>query len=402
MNAQEQLALLQAGATEIIPQEALLAKLEACAQGGKPLRVKLGMDPTAPDLHLGHTVVMRKLRDFQRLGHHVVLIIGDFTASIGDPSGRSETRPPLTAEQIQEAAATYQDQCFRVLDPERTEIVYNSDWLAPMGFADVVKLTSKYTVARLLERDDFAQRFAQHRPILVHEFLYAFCQSYDSVHLKADVELGGTDQLFNILMARDVQREHGIEPQVAVIMPILVGLDGRQKMSKSLGNYIGIAEPPASMFDKLMSISDEMMPAYFRLLTDLEEGEIESILAGHPLEAKKRLGGEIVTMYHSADDAQAARQRWEQVFSQRQMPDDIPTLEIAAESFNEADRLWLPRLLVLAGLASGSREARRFVEQGAVRVNGDKITDVDAELALIGETIVQVGRRRFARVIRAE
>ena len=402
MNAQEQLALLQAGATEIIPQEDLLAKLEACAQGGKPLRVKLGMDPTAPDLHLGHTVVMRKLRDFQRLGHHVVLIIGDFTASIGDPSGRSETRPPLTAEQIQEAAATYQDQCFRVLDPERTEIVYNSDWLAPMGFADVVKLTSKYTVARLLERDDFAQRFAQHRPILVHEFLYAFCQSYDSVHLKADVELGGTDQLFNILMARDVQREHGIEPQVAVIMPILVGLDGRQKMSKSLGNYIGIAEPPASMFDKLMSISDEMMPAYFRLLTDLEEGEIESILAGHPLEAKKRLGGEIVTMYHSADDAQAARQRWEQVFSQRQMPDDIPTLEIAAESFNEADRLWLPRLLVLAGLASGSREARRFVEQGAVRVNGDKITDVDAELALIGETIVQVGRRRFARVVRAE
>jgi len=401
MNAQDQLARLRLGVNTIIPEDDLRAKLERSVRDGRPLSVKLGMDPTAPDLHLGHTVVLRKLRDFQRLGHEVVLIIGDFTASIGDPSGRSETRPPLTPAQIEQAASTYQAQCFQVLDPEHTRVVYNSEWLAPLGFAEVIQLTSKYTVARLLERDDFANRFAAGHAISVHELLYSFCQAYDSVHLRCDVELGGNDQLFNILMGRDLQREYGVEPQVAMIMPILIGRDG-VKMSKSLGNYIGISEPAQSIFDKLMAISDAMMPDYFRLTTDLPAAAIAELLAGHPLEAKKRLAAEIVTIYHDAAAAAAARQRWETVFSQRETPADIPTALIPAAELDEHGRIWLPKLLCAAGLAQGTREARRFIEQGAVRVNGDKIDDTDAELALEGETILQIGRRRFARVERGD
>jgi len=400
MTAEQQLQVLRRGAAEIVPEADLLARLKSADSNGRPLRVKLGVDPTAPDLHLGHSVVLRKLRDFQRLGHEVILVIGDFTAAIGDPSGRSQTRPPLAEAEIRAAADSYQQQCYRILDRERTEVVYNSRWLGAMRFADVVRLTSHYTVARLLERDDFAKRFAAHQPISVHEFLYSFCQAQDSVELQADVELGGSDQLFNILMGRDLQREAGQPPQVAFILPILPGLDGVQKMSKSLGNTIGITEPPQPMFDKLMSLSDALMPEYFRLLTDLDEPEITSILAGHPLEAKKRLAAAIVSEYHDAEAAAAARARWEQVFSRRQLPDDLPTLEVAAGQFNEAGRLWLPRLMTLAGLAGGSREARRLIEQGAVQVDGARISDVNTELTLERDTVVQVGRRRFVRARR--
>lgn len=399
---EEQLAWLRRGAADIVPEEVLLAKLRASAASGQPLRVKLGMDPTAPDLHLGHSVVLRKLRQFQQLGHEVYLIIGDFTAMIGDPSGKSETRKPLTPEEVRANALTYQEQVYRVLDPERTHVVYNNDWLGPMTFAEVVKLTSRFTVARLLERDDFSKRYAEGRPIAVHEFMYAFAQSYDSVHLKADVELGGSDQRFNILMGRDIQESYGVPSQVAVLMPILVGLDGTQKMSKSLGNYVGVAEPPLTMFEKLMSISDAMMPNYYELLTDLAESDYAPLVRDQPMEAKKRLGSTIVGYYHGADAASSARTEWEKRHSSREMPDEdtIPLVPVPADQFKEDGSIWLPRLLVLAGLAPSNREARRLVDQGGVSVDGQKVTDPDAEVNPREGCVLQVGRRKFARVSR--
>ncbi|MGV3724921.1 MAG: tyrosine--tRNA ligase [Actinomycetota bacterium] len=396
----EQLQWLKHGAADIAPEAELAAKLKRSRETGKPLRVKLGMDPSAPDVHLGHTVVLRKLRQFQQLGHEVILIIGDFTAMIGDPTGKSDTRKPLTPDDVRANAQTYADQVFRVLDPERTRLTYNNDWLGPMTFAEVVQLTSRYTVARLLERDDFQKRYAENRPIAVHEFMYAFAQSYDSVHLRADVELGGTDQRFNILMGRDIQESHGLPAQVGVFMPILVGLDGVQKMSKSLGNYIGVSEPPSEMFSKLMSISDTAMPEYFRLLTDVPQSEYAPLAADAPMEAKKRLAGVVTGMYHSQPAAAAAREEWEKVHSRREIPTEMPDVTIPADAFKEDGRIWIGRLLTAAGLAPSTREARRLVDQGGVSINGERVSDPDAELELQDGSVLQVGRRKFARVHR--
>jgi len=397
----EQVEWLKAGTADVVPVADLAAKLKRSRETGVPLRVKLGMDPSAPDVHLGHTVVLRKLRQFQQLGHEVILIIGDFTAMIGDPTGKSDTRKPLTPDDVRANAETYALQVFTVLDPERTRLTYNNDWLGAMTFADVVQLTSRYTVARLLERDDFQKRFTENRPIAVHEFMYAFAQSYDSVHLKADVELGGTDQRFNILMGRDIQESHGLPAQVGVFMPILVGLDGTQKMSKSLGNYIGVSEAPSSMFSKLMSISDNAMPEYYRLLTDLPASDYAAGVTGSPMEAKKRLAGTVTAMYHSQTAASEARDEWERVHSRREIPAEMPDVELPADAFKEDGRIWIGRLLTVAGLAPSTREARRLVDQGGVSINGERVTDPDAEIELVDSSVLQVGRRKFARVRRA-
>jgi tyrosyl-tRNA synthetase len=394
----EQLQWLKAGTADVVPEGDLAEKLKRARETGRPLRVKLGLDPSAPDIHLGHTVVLRKLRQFQELGHEVYLIIGDFTAMIGDPSGKSETRKPLTPEEVRANAQTYQDQAFRVLDPEQTRITFNNDWLGAMTFADVVKVTSRFTVARLLERDDFAKRYAEGRPIAVHEFMYAFAQSYDSVHLRADVELGGTDQRFNILMGRDIQGSYGLEPQSAVLMPILVGTDGVLKMSKSLGNYVGVTEHPQSMFSKLMSISDSMMGDYYRLLTYIPESDYAPLAREQPMEAKKRLAAAITSTYHDEPAATAARAEWERVHSARELPADMPQVPLPPDALKEDGRVWIGRLLVAAGLVQGTREARRLVEQGGVAVDGERVSDPDAEIEVREGMVVQVGRRKFARI----
>jgi tyrosyl-tRNA synthetase len=398
MTVQEQLALLRRGTVEIISEEELGAKLTRAEQSGQPLRVKLGIDPTSPDIHLGFAVVLRKLRQFQDLGHEVVLIVGDFTGLIGDPTGKTVTRPQLSAEEVRQNAATYEQQYSKILDPERTRVVFNSQWLGPMTFADVVKLTSHATVAQLLERDDFAKRYAEHRPIAVHEFMYAFCQAYDSVHLKSDVEMGGTDQKFNILMGRHLQREYGQEAQVALLTPLLVGLDGVQKMSKSLGNYVGISEPPNQIFGKLMSISDDLMPTYFELATEVPMDRVQSLLAGHPMTAKKSLAQEIVRLYHGEAAAETAQAEFERVFSEHELPEDMPEVLIPRSELKEDGQIWIGKLITLAGLAGGSREARRLVEQGAVTLNSEKVTDPNADVPVKPGVVLRVGRRKFTRL----
>jgi tyrosyl-tRNA synthetase len=398
MTVEEQLARLRRGTAEIIPEAELAAKLKRSQETGQPLRVKLGLDPTAPDIHLGSAVVLRKLRQFQDLGHEVVVIIGDFTAQIGDPSGRSETRKPLTAEEVQVNARTYEEQYCKILDAQRTRVVFNSQWLGPMTFWDVVRLTSHSTVARMLERDEFAKRFAEHRPIACHEFLYSFCQAYDSVHLQADVEMGGTDQKFNILMGRDLQREYGQEPQVALFTPLLVGLDGVQKMSKSLGNYIGISELPGEIFGKSMSIGDELMPSYFELATDIPMEGVRTLLGGHPMVAKKRLAHELVRMYHGQEAADRAQADFEHTFSERQLPDEMPEVLIPTGERKEDGAIWAGKLLTVTGMAGGSREARRLIEQGGVSLDGVKITEPDADVAVRGGQVLRVGRRKFVRI----
>jgi tyrosyl-tRNA synthetase len=400
LSLEEQLALLKSGTADVVPEADLAQKLRKSRETGRPLRVKLGMDPTAPDLHLGHSIVLRKLRQFQLLGHEIDLVIGDFTARIGDPSGRSETRKPLTEEDVRANARTYVEQVTTILDPEHTRVVYNNDWLGEMRFADVVKLTSRYTVARLLERDDFSKRFSEGHPIATHEFMYAFAQAYDSVHLRSDVELGATDQRFNILMGRDIQGSYGLEAQVGVFMPILVGLDGVQKMSKSLNNYVGVSEPAHSMFEKLMSISDGMMPDYYRMLTEVPESTYAPLVREQPMEAKKQLAAAIAGGYHGNDAAAAARAEWERVHSARQLPEEISEVPIPADAFNPDGKIWIARLLVTAGLSGGTRDARRLVEQGGVAIDGEKVTDPDAAIDLRDGMVVQVGRRRFARVRR--
>jgi tyrosyl-tRNA synthetase len=391
---------LRRGTAEILPEEDLAARLRRSAETGKPLRVKLGMDPTAPDIHLGLAVVLRKLRQFQDLGHEVVVLIGDFTAMIGDPSGKSETRKPLTAAEVRQNARTYEEQYCKILDPARTQVVFNSEWLGPMTFADVVRLTSRGTVARLLERDDFAKRFADQRPIACHELLYPFCQAYDSVHLRSDIEMGGTDQRFNILMGRDLQREYGQEPQVAIFMPLLVGLDGVQKMSKSLGNYVGVSELPDQIFGKVMSIGDDLMRTYFELTTDIPMPEVERLLSGHPMEAKKRLAQTLVSMYHGEAAGEKARAEFERVFSQREMPEEMPDIVVPDSERAASGRIWIARLITLAGMAGGTREARRLVEGGGVTLDGDRVTDPAAEVEVRTGSVLRVGRRRFARLVR--
>jgi tyrosyl-tRNA synthetase len=401
MDIAEQIELLKRGTSGIIPENGLAEKLQKSAKTGKPLVVKLGLDPTAPDIHLGFAVVLRKLRRFQDLGHQVVIIIGDYTALIGDPSGRSATRPMLSEEQIRANAETYVDQLSAILDRSRTTVRFNGEWLGRLSFADVVRLTSKMTVAQVLEREDFAKRFAEHQPISLHELLYPLAQAYDSVAIEADIEMGGQDQMFNILAGRDLQREVGQDPQIALFMPLLVGLDGEKKMSKSLGNYIGIAEPPNDMFGKIMSIPDRLLGMYFELCTDVPLAEVKQLLheaetgAVNPKDVKRRLGREITALYHGAEAAQAADAEFERVHAKKEIPSEIPEIEVTLEGDTG-----LLTLLVLMGLAASTSEARRLVQQGGVKIDGSKAADVreTRKPEAWDGIMIQVGARRFARV----
>ena len=402
MTIDEQIALLRKGAVDCIPEDELRRKLERSAKTGKPLRVKAGFDPTAPDIHLGHTVLIRKMRHFQQLGHQVIFLIGDFTGMIGDPSGRSATRPALTREQIDENAETYKQQIFKLLDRERTEIRFNNEWFSKFGADDFVRLAGKATVAQLLERDDFKKRFQSQAPISLHELLYALAQGYDSVALEADVELGGTDQKFNLLMARQIQQAYGVkEPQLIMTTPLLEGLDGVQKMSKSLGNYIGITESPRDMFGKVMSISDDLMWRYYELLTDLSLSEITALKAAvergerHPRDLKAELARRIVADFHSQAEAEEASREFDQLFRDRQRPSDVHTIEKLAGAIR------LVKLLAAEGLAASVAEAQRLVAQGGVRVNGERVSDVKLEVGSQpgDEALIQVGNRKFLRVI---
>ncbi|MGI9106716.1 MAG: tyrosine--tRNA ligase [Pyrinomonadaceae bacterium] len=400
MTIDEQLDYLRKGTVEIIREDDLRAKLERSAQTGIPLRVKLGADPTAPDIHLGHTVVIRKLRAFQELGHTVIFLIGDFTGLIGDPSGKSSTRPQLTRAEIDANAETYKTQIFKLLDPDKTVIEFNSRWMDALGSDGFIRLASHVTVKQILERDDFEKRLAENRPLALHEVLYPLVMAYDSVALEADVELGGTDQKFNILMGRNLQREYGQEAQVACIMPLLEGTDGVQKMSKSLGNYIGINEPPNEMFGKVMSISDELMWRYYELLTDLSVDEIARIRAAaesrerNPRDLKVELAKRIIRDFHSPADAQAAEDEFNRVFKRREAPDEIEERTVKATDWG------LRALLVETGLATSNAEAKRLIEQGGVSIDGHPIATANhIEQLKPGMTaIIKVGKRRFLRV----
>lgn len=400
MTIDEQLEYLRKGTVEIIREEDLRAKLEKSAKSGVPLRVKLGADPTAPDIHLGHTVVIRKLRAFQELGHNVIFLIGDFTGMIGDPSGQSATRPSLSREQILANAETYKSQIFKLLDPEKTIIDFNSRWMDELGAAGFVRLASHVTVRQILERDDFEKRLAENKPLALHEVLYPLVMAYDSVALEADVELGGTDQRFNLIMGRNLQREYGQEPQAVVITPLLEGIDGVQKMSKSLDNYIGINEPASEIFGKIMSISDELMWRYYELCTDATIAEIarmgEQASTGvrNPMEFKIELAKRIISDFHSKEGARKAEDEFRRVFQQRLTPEKID------ETFVEAGSWKLPRLLVECGLAPSIAEARRLIEQGGVQVAGERRTGADEAItiSLESDLLVQVGKRRFLRI----
>ncbi len=400
MNVTDQLAVIRRGTAEIVVESELRSKLDRSLKTGVPLKVKLGLDPTAPDLHIGHTVVLQKLRDFQTLGHQVIIIIGDFTGMIGDPSGRSETRKPLTRAEIEANAETYRAQLGKILDMSRTRVEFNSTWLAPLKLEDLIRLTATVTVAQLLQRDDFAGRYAAGRPISLHEFLYPLCQAYDSVALEADVELGGTDQTFNLLVGRDLQRTFGQEPQVAVTTPILEGLDGTQKMSKTLGNYVGITEPSGQIYGKLMSVPDSLMLRYFTLVTRLPEAEIRGIAEGlsadrvHPMDAKKRLAYTVTAQYHGETAAREAEAGFVRVFQERQEPVKVDEKEILTDQ--QQLPVWL--VLVRSGLLASGSEGRRMIRQGAVEVDRQRVQDLDATLATGQTYTIQVGKRRFLRV----
>ncbi|HID16557.1 MAG TPA: tyrosine--tRNA ligase, partial [Candidatus Atribacteria bacterium] len=373
----EQIKLIKRGVVDLITEDELVKKLERIEKEGGTLKVKEGFDPSAPDLHLGHTVTLRKLRQFQELGHRVQFVIGDFTGMIGDPTGKSQTRKQLTEEEVRENAKTYAKQVFKILDPDKTDVVFNSQWLSPLTFKDVILLTAKFTVARILERDDFQKRYKEGKPIGLHEFLYPIMQAYDSVALKSDVELGGTDQKFNLLVGRDLQREFGIEPQIVITLPLLEGLDGIEKMSKSLGNYVGIDEPANVMFGKIMSLPDHLMSKYFELLTDVPMEEIRKMEEGiknntvHPLEVKKRLAREIVKMYHTEEEAKEAQREFEAVFSKKEMPKEMKDI-IVDSSLLKDGKIWIVRLLELSGFVKSRQEARRLIEQGGVRIDNEK------------------------------
>jgi len=400
---ERQLQVISRGVVEIVPEDELKQKVIKSVVTGKPLKVKLGLDPSAPDIHIGHTVVMQKLRQFQELGHQVQLIIGDFTGRIGDPTGKSETRKQLTEEDVQRNAETYRQQIFKILDPSKTQVNFNSEWLAPMTFADVVKLSAKVTVARMLERDDFTKRYTSGQPISIHEFFYPLMQGMDSVALESDIELGGTDQKFNLLMGRTLQKEYGKDTQVAIMTPIIEGLDGVQKMSKSLGNYIGIDEAPNEIYGKAMSVPDELMTKYFELVTDLSLEELAELTEGlksgavHPRDAKMKLAHTLVRMYHGQEAADAAQEHFVTVFQQRALPEDIEEKEIPAAELDNG-KIRLIKLLTLIGFAASNGEARRSIQQGAVKLNEAKISDPNAEVELTGGEIIQVGKRKFAKL----
>ncbi|WP_145947524.1 tyrosine--tRNA ligase [Paenibacillus sp. Y412MC10] len=400
---ERQLAVIRRGTVEILPNEELERKVIRSVVQGRPLKVKLGLDPSAPDIHMGHTVVLHKLRQFQELGHEVQLIIGDFTGRIGDPTGKSETRRQLTEEDVKRNAETYQEQAFKILSPDKAKVYYNSEWLGPMTFADVIGLGSKVTVARMLERDDFSKRYAGGFPISIHEFFYPLMQGMDSVALETDIEIGGTDQTFNLMMGRTLQKEYGAEPQVAITLPLLEGLDGVQKMSKSLGNYIGIDDAPNEMFGKTMSVPDGLMVKYFELATDMTNEDLQILREGleggriHPRDAKMSLAAAFVRMYHGQEAAEAARQHFVTVFQQRALPEDIELRDIPANEL-QGGAIRLVRLLTLIGFASSNSEARRSIQQGSVKLNEVKIEDPHAEIAVRDGDIVQAGRRKFAKL----
>lgn len=400
MKPEEQLRLLKRGTAQIVSEGELLEKICRAQKEDRPLRVKYGADPSAPDIHLGHTVPIRKLKQFQDLGHEVLFIIGDFTGRIGDPSGRSDTRRQLSEEEVLENARTYQDQIFKILDPERTKVLFNSTWLGKLDFVSVIELAAKYTVARLLERDDFKRRLTEERPVSVHELLYPLAQAYDSVAIKADVELGGTDQTFNFLLTRDIQREYGQEPQVALTMPLLEGTDGIQKMSKSLNNYIGINEAPREMYGKTMSIADDLMIRYFELLSDVPLDEVEAMHEGlqsgrlHPRDLKMKLAREIVEIYHGNAAALAAEEEFRRVFQANDLPEEIPEVCLGPG----VRRVWIVRLLVESGLSQSNSDARRLISQGAVRLDRRRVEDEDMEVDVRDGMVLQVGKRRYARI----
>lgn len=402
ISPEEQFHIIQSGAAQIVPEKALMDKLKR----GKPLNIKLGVDPTAPDIHLGHAVPLRKLRQFQDLGHQVTLIIGDGTALIGDPSGRNSTRPQLTREQIKENAQTYVDQAFKVLDPEKTTLRYNSEWILSLGMEDLLKIASNFTVARILERDDFHNRYTSELPISLHEFLYPIMQAYDSVVIKADVELGGTDQLFNLLAGRELMEKMGMEPQVCLTLPLLEGTDGVKKMSKSYGNYIGLTDAPNDMFGKVMSIPDELMVKYYRLASTVPVDQIDAIEKGlaadeiHPNRCKRDLAQNIVAAYYDEEAAKEAEAAFDRQFKQHEVPEDIP--EFAADlTPNEEDTVYLAKLIADSGLTKSTGDARRMIDQGGVKINGEAVAAKAYNVApsTLEGAVIQVGKRKFVRLV---
>jgi len=401
LSLEEQLKIIQRGTVEIIPEEELIDKLKACIRENKPLRVKQGFDPTAPDIHLGHTVCLRKLRQFQELGHQVILIIGDYTGMVGDPSGRSETRPQLTRDEINVNAGTYQEQFFKVVDKSKTEVHFNGEWFAKMSFEEVMKLASNFTIARMLERDDFCKRYRDQIPISIHELFYPLMQAYDSVMIKADIEIGATEQKFNLLAGRTIQELYGQKPQVILTMPVLVGTDGLQRMSKSLGNYIGIAEPPKEIFGKIMSIPDEQIYNFFELVTDVSSEELAQIkkeLEGNetnPMILKKRLGKEIVRMYYDQGQADKVCEEFERVFSKKELPENIPVIQV---EYDEAE-IWIGHYLVKAGCAESTSQVRRLIKQGGLYIDNQRIDDENLKVPVTGEKLVRLGKRGFFRII---
>ncbi len=391
--------LIGRGAVDLISVEEMTAKIERSLETGAPLRIKAGFDPTAPDLHLGHTVLLQKMRHFQDLGHKVIFLVGDFTGMIGDPTGRSETRVALTRDQVLKNAETYQEQTFKILDPDRTEVAFNSAWMKKMSADGLVELAAHYSVARMLERDDFRKRYAEQRHISVHEFLYPLIQGYDSVALKADVELGGTDQKFNLLVGRDLQRAYGQPPQVVITMPLLEGTDGVHKMSKSYDNYVGVSEPAAEIYGKLMSISDELMMRYYELLSGISNQDLRKLQNGmktekvHPMDAKRSLALEIASRYHGEEDAKKAEEAFNSVFSRRETPENMPVFHLKGKT------VWIARVMLESGLVTSTSEAMRLIRSGGVRLDGEKLSDTKLEIESDGEKILKVGKIRFLRIV---
>ncbi|MEW6738914.1 MAG: tyrosine--tRNA ligase [Nitrospirota bacterium] len=400
LSPEKQFEIIKRGTVEILLEKELLHKLEKSFKENRPLKIKAGFDPTAPDIHLGHTVLLEKMRQFQELGHEVIFLIGDFTGMIGDPTGKSETRKPLTREEVLKNAETYKEQIFKILAPEKTIIKFNSEWLMNLTAMDIVRLQAKQTVARMLEREDFKQRFIGHSPIGIHEFMYPLLQGYDSVVLNIDVELGGTDQRFNLLMGRELQQEYGQEPQSLVIMPLLEGLDGVKKMSKSLGNYIGISESPKDMYGKLMSISDELMIKYYELLSHISIEELNNLKEGlksgevHPKKAKENLAIEIVERYWGKEAAIHAKEEFDHIFKEKGVPDEIPVFEL---QWDEKE-MWLPKIMKLSGITPSTGEAMRLIKQGAVSVDDQKITDHQKGFKR-GNYLIKAGKRKFIKVV---
>jgi tyrosyl-tRNA synthetase len=401
MEIEQEIEIIKRGAVDLISENELRAKLKKAMVEKRPLRVKLGLDPTAPDLHLGHTVVLQKLKQFQELGHTAIFLIGDFTGMIGDPTGRIETRPALTKEALLHNAETYKKQVFKILDPDKTEVRFNSEWFEAMNAADMIRLCAHYTMARMMEREDFRNRYQNNLPISIHEFLYPLVQGYDSVALKADVELGGHDQIFNLYVGRDIQKAYGLESQVIVTVPLLEGTDGVNKMSKSYGNYVGIDEPPDIIFGKLMSISDELMLKYYELLSDITLDELKALKDGiklgqvHPKDAKVKFAKEMVERFHGPQQAEAAHEAFEKLFRDREVPDGIEVVKMKRQEVEK----WLPKLLLNLGMVPSTTEGKRMVGQGAVSINGNKVTGEEVSCENLNELIIKVGKRKFKKIV---